>query len=554
MNIFIFVFIIQIGFVFNLNNETVASVRIKRYGHMTTEYMSRLFSFSPTFVRPNGDTNKLYYYNMISVKVLMTGVYSFTSKSKIDTYGSFHDGAVDLSNPSKSMIAYDDDSGDHEQFQINLNMQSYKKYILLFTTYHPNVTGEFTIVAEGPTSVALTPNYNFIWESTIPTIASTYSGTLSPNSPSFSRSSNNLNNYYYQAIRIRASKDGNYTFFSSSSMDTYGYFYSDSFDPFYSSKNLITSDDESDGYGQFRISVTLKSERKYILVVTTFRQNITGNFLIKVLGPALVNLSSTGPIISRHNDVLSCNSSTFSRSNWNNDTDCYYYQAIRIRASKDGNYTFFSISSMNTYVYLYKNSFDSSHPSQNLIISNDDGDTNQQFQLQTTLQSQYTYILVVTTTNEDNRGNFQIAASGLSWIFFCSIAPTKDRQLCGNCITTYPPDDDNNNNDKSSTKIIITIVVPISSVCVLIVICCCICRCRRKKMINQQLTLMGTNQTIRTRRSSLRDIQITETTTNEIDIPFTIPLARVFEPLEEEPPPPYTSVIPHSRVYDIIHK
>jgi hypothetical protein len=83
---------------------------------------------------------------------------------------------------------------------------------------------------------------------------------------------------------------------------------------------------------------------------------------------------------------------------------------------------------MDTYGYLYNNSFDPSRPSQNLIISNDDGGTNQQFQLHTTLQSQHTYILVVTTTNEDTRGSFQITAVGPSWIFFCSIAPKKGKK------------------------------------------------------------------------------------------------------------------------------
>jgi hypothetical protein len=82
-------------------------------------------------------------------------------------------------------------------------------------------------------------------------------------------------------------------------MDTYGYFYNDSFDPFYPSKNLITSNDDSDGDGQFRIYVTLESEQKYILVVTTFHQNTTGNFLIKAIGPASVNLTSTGPVTSK---------------------------------------------------------------------------------------------------------------------------------------------------------------------------------------------------------------------------------------------------------------
>jgi hypothetical protein len=88
-------------------------------------------------------------------------LYSFTSNSSIDTYGSFHHSAVDRTNPWESLITFDDNSGGDQQFRISLGLQSKKAYILFVTTFAPNVTGWFTITAVGPASVALTYNNIF---------------------------------------------------------------------------------------------------------------------------------------------------------------------------------------------------------------------------------------------------------------------------------------------------------------------------------------------------------------------------------------------------------
>ncbi len=91
---------------------------------------------------------------------------------------------------------------------------------------------------------------------------------------------------------------GTYIFVSNSLMNTYGYFYNDSFDPFYPTRNLIASDDDSNSARQFLINVTLQFERRYILVVTTYTPNVKGSFLIKAVGPTSLNLTSINQIIS----------------------------------------------------------------------------------------------------------------------------------------------------------------------------------------------------------------------------------------------------------------
>ena len=81
------------------------------------------------------------------------------------------------------------------------------------------------------------------------------------------------------------SVSGRYTFSSSSSMDTYGCFYSDRFDPSRPNTNLIAYDDDSNGGSQFLINVNLLNGRSYVLVVTTYQASTTGSFSIRVVRP-----------------------------------------------------------------------------------------------------------------------------------------------------------------------------------------------------------------------------------------------------------------------------
>ncbi len=89
-----------------------------------------------------------------------------------------------------------------------------------------------------------------------------------------------------------------YNFTSSSSMDTYGCFYNVPFDPSYPFQSLITSDDDSAGSQQFKISRSLQSGRTYVLIVTTYSDRVRGSFSITAVGPASVGLTSITPISS----------------------------------------------------------------------------------------------------------------------------------------------------------------------------------------------------------------------------------------------------------------
>ena len=125
---------------------------------------------------------------------------------------------------------------------------------------------------------------------------SSYSGILARNSLSFTRPNGNSGyTYYYQAIQITTYTSGLYTFISSSTIDTYGCFYS-SFNPNQPNQDLIAYDDDSAGNNQFRIRVNLQSGRTYFLVVTTYSDTITGSFVAKASGPASVYMTLFTPV------------------------------------------------------------------------------------------------------------------------------------------------------------------------------------------------------------------------------------------------------------------
>jgi hypothetical protein len=102
----------------------------------------------------------------------------------------------------------------------------------------------------------------------------------------------------------------------------------------------------------------------------------------------------------------------------------YYYQAIEATTYTAGTYSFSSSSSIDTYGYLYESSFDPSHPSYNLVASDDDGAGDRQFQISRYLQSGRKYILVVTTSSTGTIGSFSVRVIGPSSVSLVRITPT----------------------------------------------------------------------------------------------------------------------------------
>ena len=76
---------------------------------------------------------------------------------------------------------------------------------------------------------------------------------------------------------------------------------------------------------------------------------------------------------------------------------------------------------MDTYGYIYNNSFVPVAPFENLMASDDDSAGNLQFGFYVELDTSTTYFLVITTYNQMMTGTFSIIATGLASIVFSPI-------------------------------------------------------------------------------------------------------------------------------------
>jgi hypothetical protein len=112
-------------------------------------------------------------------------------------------------------------------------------------------------------------------------------------------------------------------------------------------------------------------------------------------------------------------------------TSNYYFEAIEIFVSTAGTYILSSNSSLDTYGYIYNNTFNTSNPAANLFSQDDDSAGNRQFKMAVYLRPDFmTYVLVATTHSAGMTGSFSIIASG----------PTKVILLRKNIITTTSKD------------------------------------------------------------------------------------------------------------------
>ncbi len=94
----------------------------------------------------------------------------------------------------------------------------------------------------------------------------------------------------------------------------------------------------------------------------------------------------------------------------------YHYAAFEINVVVASNYSFSSESNIDTYGYIYNDTFHPDNPSLNLLKEDDNSGGNGQFKLTVFLQSWASYILIVKTFSPNVTSEFLIVASGLTKI------------------------------------------------------------------------------------------------------------------------------------------
>jgi len=115
-------------------------------------YSSALTENHQTYAR-TGYNEAGYYYEAIEVNVVEAGVYNFGSNSSVTQFGFIYNGSFNRFRPHQNLIVADDKSCD-QQFKLRIYLQVNTAYVLVVTTFSPNVTGEFSIIVSGPNNVS----------------------------------------------------------------------------------------------------------------------------------------------------------------------------------------------------------------------------------------------------------------------------------------------------------------------------------------------------------------------------------------------------------------
>ncbi|CAF3733935.1 unnamed protein product [Adineta steineri] len=299
-----------------------------------------------------------YYYEAIQMNVSESRYYSLNINSSIDIYAYIYTDHFYPSGPFMNLITKNVDSFDKIQFEFRAFLRSTTANILVVTKSSPNVTGAFSVIVSGVNHVTFE-------RLNISSVAqSNYSSALTENHPMYSQNGCDLSTYY-EAIQVNVNESGYYTFASNSSIDISGIMYKDDFNPVNGLQNLILRDTSS-------------------------------------------------IVQSMYSSVLATNNQIYNRDSVKKTYYYYYYEAIQINVATDGFYMITSNSNIDTYGYIYNNSFNPFNPSVNLISEDDDGCSFRRFRLEVNLLVNVAYILVVTTSDADVTGAFSIIVSGLT--------------------------------------------------------------------------------------------------------------------------------------------
>lgn len=120
------------------------------------------------------------------------------------------------------------------------------------------------------------------------------------------------------------------------------------------------------------------------------------------------------------------------------DEEGFYFEAFEISVETSGTYTLTSESDMDTMGFLYQDSFDPSVPTGNLVNEDDDnGEGVHQFSIEHYFEAGKTYILVVTTHETSETGDFTVKGFGPGSVSLTSFTPTTSQPIGGQFTKNY---------------------------------------------------------------------------------------------------------------------
>ncbi|CAF1170499.1 unnamed protein product [Adineta steineri] len=118
-----------------------------------------------------------------------------------------------------------------------------------------------------------------------------YLSSLTPNSAIYFQDCSDFGSYY-EEIQMNVTITGYYTFLINSTMNTpYAYIYTNNFNPFDVSNNVLNHNGDSRNQRQAELTAVLEANMKYVFIMTTSSSNVTGNVSIQVFGPSYIDFN-----------------------------------------------------------------------------------------------------------------------------------------------------------------------------------------------------------------------------------------------------------------------
>lgn len=111
-------------------------------------YTSSLTIRSKTYSRDKCRSSD-FRYQAIQINITTSGYCSFESNSSMNMYGYLYQNSFDPANPFLNLLLKDDNACRNNQFSLTTYCQANSSYVLVVTTYNPNVTGIFSIILSG---------------------------------------------------------------------------------------------------------------------------------------------------------------------------------------------------------------------------------------------------------------------------------------------------------------------------------------------------------------------------------------------------------------------
>ena len=120
---------------------------------LQTTYMSELTEQNQVYPRVCGIGN--YHYEIVHINVEQSGSYTFDTNTSILLYGYLYRNDFDPSYPNRNLLAQSNFSCGKFHFGLAEYLELNTRYILVITTFDPNVIGSFTLFVNGPHNVTL---------------------------------------------------------------------------------------------------------------------------------------------------------------------------------------------------------------------------------------------------------------------------------------------------------------------------------------------------------------------------------------------------------------